>query len=45
MRFKPRTDLERIVDSLNSYSYMKEYSELVRKQLKNLEINSLKKMI
>ena len=45
MRFRPRTDLERIVDSLNSYSYMKEYSELVRKQLKNLEINSLKKMI
>ena len=45
MRFKPRTDLERIVDSLNSYSYMKEYSQLVRKQLKNLEINSSKKMI
>ena len=44
MRFKPRTDLERIVDSLNSYSYMKEYSKLVRKQLKNLEITSLKKM-
>ena len=45
MRFKPRTDLERIVDSLNSYNYMKEYSELVRKQLKNLELNSLKKKL
>ena len=44
MRFKPRTDLERIVDSLNSYSYMKEYSKLVRKQLKKIEITSLKKM-
>ncbi len=45
MRFKPRTDLERIVDSINEYNFNKINSDLVRKQLKILDLNYMKKKI
>lgn len=45
MRFKPRTDLERIVDSINEYNYNKVNSDLVKKQLKSLDLHYMKKKI
>jgi hypothetical protein len=39
MRFKPRTDLERIYDSINSYSYGRINKDIINKQLKSLELN------
>lgn len=38
MRFKPRTDLERIFDAINDYSYGKINKEILDKQLKNLDL-------
>lgn len=38
MRFKPRTDLERIFDTINDYSYGKINKEILNKQLKNLDV-------
>jgi len=38
MRFKPRTDLERIFDTINDYSYGKINKEILNKQLKNLDL-------
>lgn len=38
MRFKPRTDLERIFDAINDYSYGKINKKIVNRQLKNLEL-------
>ena len=45
MRFKPRTEFERIVDSINEYNYNKINSELIRKQLKNMDLHYVKKKI
>lgn len=39
MRFKPRTDLERIYDSINSYSYGRINKDIINKQLKSLDLN------
>lgn len=36
MRFKPRTELERIVDALNHYNYNKKNTEIVKKQIKKI---------
>ncbi len=40
MRFKPRTDLERIVDQMNSISYNKNNSKIIKSQLKRLGLKS-----
>lgn len=39
MRFKARTDLERIFDTINQYSYGKVSKEIINKQLKSLDLN------
>jgi hypothetical protein len=39
MRFKPRTDLERIYDAVNSYSYGRVEREVVDRQLMKLDLN------
>ena len=39
MRFKPRTDLERIYDSINSYSFGRINKDIINKQLKSLDLN------
>lgn len=44
MRFRPRTELERIVDSLNHYNYNKKNAEIVKKQMKKLDFTSMKKV-
>lgn len=44
MRFKPRTELERIVDALNHYNYNKKNTEIVKKQIKKLDLNTVKKL-
>ena len=38
MRYKPRTDLERIFDAINKYSYGRSDKEIINKQLKNLAL-------
>lgn len=43
MRFKPRTDLERIFDEINKNSFRKLDKNIIEKQLKTLEMNSTKK--
>lgn len=45
MRFKARTDLERIFDSINLNSYGRVDREILEKQLRNLELNVSKKAI
>ena len=42
MRFKPRTELERIVDSINDYNYGKINNDLIRKQFKSMEMALMK---
>ena len=42
MRFKPRTELERIVDSINDYNYGKINNDLIRKQFKSIEMALMK---
>jgi hypothetical protein len=44
MRFKPRTDLERIFEAINEYSYGRVNKEIIDKQLKALELNYMKKV-
>lgn len=39
MRFKPRTDLERIIDSINKQNYSKMNVDLLQMQLKSLSLN------
>ena len=41
MRFKPRTELERISDAINYYSYGRVNKDLVNKQLLKLDLNLL----
>lgn len=43
MRFKARTDLERIAETVNKYSFGRADYHIVNKQLKNLELNISKK--
>jgi hypothetical protein len=43
MRYKPRTDLERIYYSVNEYSYGKISKDIVNEQLSKLHLNDLKK--
>lgn len=43
MRYKPRTDLERIYDSINTNSFGKANKKVVDKQLKELDLNIAKK--
>lgn len=43
MRFKPRTDLERIYDSLKGYHYDQLEREIIEKQLRNLDLFDYKK--
>ena len=42
MRFKPRTDLERVYDIVNGYKYGRVRKEILNKQLKNLDLNKYK---
>ena len=39
MRFKARTDLERVYDTINDYSYGKVNKRIIYKQLRNLDLN------
>lgn len=39
MRYRPRTDLERIFDTINQYSYGSVNKEIIKKQLKSLNLN------
>lgn len=43
MRFKPRTDLERIFDEINKNSYRKIDKNIIEKQFKTIEMNSIRK--
>jgi hypothetical protein len=43
MRFKPRTDLERIFDEINKNSFRKLDKNIIEKQMKTLEMNTTKK--
>jgi hypothetical protein len=43
MRFKPRTDLERIYDTINTYSYGKANKSIIDKQLRQLDLNVSKR--
>jgi hypothetical protein len=43
MRFKPRTELERIFDAINEYSYGRVSKDLINKQLRKLDLNNVKK--
>jgi hypothetical protein len=45
MRFKARTDLERIVDAVNSYSFGRANYDIINKQLKELDLNVGRKSI
>ena len=51
MRFKPRTDLERVYDMINGYKYGRVKRDILDKQLKNIDLykyknsNELKKRI
>ena len=51
MRFKPRTDLERVYDMINGYKYGRAKRDILDKQLKNIDLykyknsNELKKRI
>ena len=42
MRFKPRTDLERVYDMVNGYKYGLARKDVLDKQLKNLDLNKYK---
>lgn len=44
MRYKPRTELERIFDAINEYSYGRVSKDLINKQLRKLDLNNVKKM-
>ena len=39
MRYKARTDLERIVDTVNHYSYGRASKWIINRQLKELDLN------
>lgn len=39
MRFKARTDLERIYDIVNSYSFGRAPKWIIKRQLKDLDLN------
>jgi hypothetical protein len=43
MRFKPRTDIERVVEAANKYSFGRISKEVVNQHLKKLELNSPKR--
>lgn len=43
MRFKPRTDLERIFEVINDYSYGRVSKNPVNEQLRSLELNFMKR--
>ncbi len=45
MRFKARTDLERIVDAVNSYSFGRANYDIIHKQLKELDLIVGKKSV
>jgi hypothetical protein len=44
MRFKPRTDLERIVETINKYTYNSKNNKIIQEQIKRMNINSIKKI-
>jgi hypothetical protein len=44
MRFKPRTDLERIVETMNKYTYNSKNNKIIQEQIKRMNINSIKKI-
>jgi hypothetical protein len=43
MRYKPRTDLERIFDEINKNSFRKLDKNIIEQQFKNIEMNSTRK--
>ena len=43
MRYKPRTDLERVYDVLNGYNYNKESRDIIERQLKSINLYDYKK--
>ncbi len=44
MRFRPRTELERIYDSVNKYSFGRADKEIINEQLKSLDLYDTKKI-
>lgn len=45
MRYKPRTDLERVFDTINKYSFGRVSKEIVDRQLKSLDLTTNKQQI
>ena len=45
MRYKPRTDLERVYDALNGYNYDGASREIIERQLKSINLYDFKKNI
>ena len=43
MRFKPRTDLERIYDALNGKYILKDENKIIKRQLKNINLYNYKR--
>ena len=43
MRFKHRTQLERIVEQLNHYNYNEKNNEILKKQIRKLKLDTVKK--
>ena len=43
MRFKPRTDLERVYDTLNGYHYSENEKQIIERQLKKINLYDYKK--
>ena len=43
MRFKHRTQLERIVEQLNHYNYNEKNNEILKKQIRKLKLDAVKK--
>ena len=45
MRYKPRTDLERVYDVLNGYNYDKVSCDIIDRQLKSINLYDFKKIV
>ena len=45
MRYKPRTDLERVYDALNGYNYDQASRDIIERQLKSINLYDFKKNI
>lgn len=44
LRFKPRNDIERILEFMTSYSYNKHYEKILKNHLKELDLSEIKRI-